>query len=84
VVGMQGYPDGLYRVDALTRNELFPPKMQRQGAPLRTGAPADLMGDAQAVLAGQAALDGAANERLGREFEAVAAPGGSRLYLRRP
>lgn len=82
-VGMAGYPDGLYRVDALSRCDQFPPNMRRQGAPVRMAAPADLIGDAKVVLLGQGGLDGPTNERLSREFEQVASKGATRIFLRR-
>ncbi len=39
VVGMAGYPDELYRVDALTRCDQLPPNMRREGTPSGPGRP---------------------------------------------
>jgi len=83
-VGVRGYPDGLYDVDALFRNDQLPPSYRKQGAPLEISpSPAALLDDARVVLmAGDAAPDAETRARLARDFHDVPAGGGLRLLLR--
>jgi hypothetical protein len=83
-VGLDGYPDGLYDVDALNRCDQVPPAMRTQGSPIRTApSPGALIGDARVVLmASQAQLDAETRDRLAREFHDVPAGAGLRLMLR--
>jgi hypothetical protein len=84
MVGISGYPDGLYPVTALGNCFSYPPIMQYQAAPSRTApSPASLLDDANVVMVGtQAALDAATNERLGQEFRKVQSYGDFRVLHR--
>jgi hypothetical protein len=83
-IGVRGYPDGLYDVDALFRCDQLPPSFRKQGSALKVSpSPSALLGEARVVLmSGGAAPDPETRERLTREFHEVPAGGGLRLLLR--
>ncbi len=83
-IGVRGYPDGLYNVDALFRCDQMPPRFRKQGSPLKISpSPSVLLGEARVVLmASSAALDPETRERLAREFHDVPAGSGLRLLMR--
>jgi hypothetical protein len=83
-IGLPGYKDGLYPVEALSTCETLPPAYQHRADPVRTSPSfASLVPDAKAALIGQnVALDGPTQELLNREFHEVRAPDGFRVLLR--
>jgi hypothetical protein len=88
MVGMGGYSDGLYPVEALSTCEELPPHLQRYAPPSKSSAPpADawtLLDEANAIFVGtQVRLDNAVRDRLDREFRPIRAHSGFRLLLRR-
>jgi hypothetical protein len=88
VVGIGGYADGVYPVDALSTCDELPPHLQRTAAPAETSAPAEspwsLLDRANAVFVGSARpVDGAVSERLNREFRQLRAYPSFRLLVRR-
>jgi hypothetical protein len=88
MLGMGGYRDGLYPVDALSTCEELPPHLQRYAQPAKAIAPGEntaaLLDEANAVFVGaQARLDGPATSRLNREFRAIRAYSAFRVLLRR-
>ena len=83
-VGIGGYADGLYPVEALSTCEELPPQLQHFAAPGRSApSPWALLPEADAVLVGAAAVIAPdANQHLTREFQQIAAYGGFRVLLR--
>ena len=87
-VGLGGYADGLYPVEALSNCEEMPPQMQHGALPTRTGAPPagawSLLDDATAVfVGGTLALDAETAQRLGRDFRQIRAYDAFRVLVRR-
>src|SRR5213595_3736798 len=88
VVGILGYADGLYSVDALSTCEELPPRMQHRAPPAKTSAPSEtawtLLREANAIfVASGVPLDAATNNQLTREFRQVRAYPAFRLLVRR-
>jgi hypothetical protein len=84
MIGVSGYPDGLYPVSALGNCFSYPPIMQYQAAPSRTApSPASLIDDANVVMVGtRATLDDATSRRLAQEFRGVQSYGEFRVMHR--
>lgn len=84
MLGISGYPDGLYPVTALGNSVSFPPFMQYQATPSRTSpSPASLLDDANVVMVGsRAGLDKATNERIRDEFRLAQGYGEFRVWHR--
>jgi hypothetical protein len=87
-VGLGGYENGLYPVEALSTCEELPPHLQHHAAPSRTSASPDeiwtLLDDANAVFVGSAARpDGVTVDRLNREFRQLRAYPAFRLLVRK-
>jgi hypothetical protein len=88
VVGLGGYADGLYPVNALSACEELPPRLQRHAAPSKISAlPAPawtLLDEANAVFVATAAQpEGVTAARLDREFRPLRAYQAFRLLVRR-
>ena len=84
MLGIPGYPDGLYPVTALGSCVSFPAFMQYQAVPSRTAAsPASLLDDADVAMIGSRAhTDAATDERLSNEFRTAQAYGDFRVLQR--
>jgi hypothetical protein len=82
-LGLGGYPDGLYPIEALSVCEEMPPALQHYPTPERVGAATMLIDPADVVVVGGgASLDAATSERLSREFRQVGSIGGLRVFRR--
>jgi hypothetical protein len=84
MIGISGYPDGLYPVTALGNCFSYPPLMQYQAAPSRTApSPDSLLDDANVVMVGtRAPLEPSTSERLSKQFRAVQSYGDFRVLHR--
>jgi hypothetical protein len=87
-VGLGGYADGLYSVEALSTCEELPPPMQHYAAPLKTAAAPlsvwTLLDEADAAFIGaKTQLDARVAERLNRELRQVRASTAFRLLVRK-
>jgi hypothetical protein len=84
MIGISGYPDGLYPVSALGNCTTYPPIMQYQAAPSRTApSPASLLDNANVVMVGsRSALDTETSQRLNDEFRGVQSYGDFRVLHR--
>jgi hypothetical protein len=89
VLGLPGYADGIYPIEALNTNEYIPVKLRHYAAPQQPLlAPLDAQSrwfdDVDAVLVSESkSLDEATASELRRRFEKVPEPAGTTLYLRR-
>jgi hypothetical protein len=82
-LGLAGYADGLYPIEALSVCEVMPPDLQRYPTPERIGAATILLDPADVVVVGGgASLDGATSEHLIREFRKVGDIHGLRVFQR--
>ncbi len=87
-VGLGGYTDGLYPVDALSACEELPSHLQDHAAPSKTSTSRDdvwtLLDEANAVFVGSMARpDGITVDRLNREFRQLRAYPAFRLLVRK-
>jgi hypothetical protein len=84
MVGVAGYPDGLYPVTALGNCVSFPPFLQYKALPSRTApSPASLFEAANVVMLGtKAKVDKATNERLTEDFRLAQGYGNFRVFAR--
>jgi hypothetical protein len=83
-VGIWGYADGLYPVEALSTCEGFPAELEHFAPPSRSAAsPWALLPEADAVLVGTGvSIAPDTNGRLTHDFQQIAAYGGFRVLLR--
>ena len=83
-IGVPGYPDGLYAVDALALNNMFPPAMQHRGEPLKTAPSlAALIDEAKAVIIASSASAPDVQAKLDGEFKPIQSAPAFRVLLRK-
>jgi hypothetical protein len=85
LVGMPGYVDGLYPIEALSTLETLPAPLKRYAAPARTApSPFALLAEADSILIGAAVtLDAAAARGLNQDFLPAVTYPGFRVWVRR-
>jgi hypothetical protein len=83
-IGVPGYPDGLYAVNALGLNNMFPPAMQKRGEPLETApSPAALIDAAKVVVVATSAQASEVQAKLDSQFQPIQSAPNFRVWLRK-
>ena len=85
-LGLDGYADGLYPIDALNVNERLPQRLRKFPAPERPvqgGNASELLRAADAAVVRGFGGTGDAASLLATEFELISSPGDATVYARR-